>query len=287
MAAPPRSPPFQAARRLPLRASSRPTGVAVAHRRFGPISSATTSTIDRALLSSAVRVRCCSRATSTTRLPLLSDSAACLAPSRSSELWSDLMDEPLAAERGGVTLVLVTGPPASGKTTLARPLAHHLGLPLLGKDTIKEALFDTLGTGDRAWSRRLGAASYAVLLELALELPAAVLDANFYPDHGPGLLQACQRPIEIFCRCPAAVVERRFIRRAAARHPGHVDHVLDAQLKAALDGAVSPLGLGGPVLEVDTSGPVNVAAVARWVTQQPEWHLPMLIPPTPNQHEGE
>jgi hypothetical protein len=100
-----------------------------------------------------------------------------------------------------VTLVLVTGPLASGKTTLARPLAHHLDLPLLGKDTIKEALFDTLGTGDGAWSRRLGGASYAVLLALAQELPAVVLDANFYPDHGPGLLQACPRPIEVFCRC--------------------------------------------------------------------------------------
>jgi hypothetical protein len=176
-----------------------------------------------------------------------------------------------------VTLVLVTGPPASGKTTLARPLAHHLDLPLLGKDTIKEALFDTLGTGDRAWSRRLGGASYAVLLALAQELPAAVLDANFYPDHGPGLLQACPRPIEVFCRCPAAEVEHRFTTRASARHPGHVDHVPDAQLKAALDGGVSPLCLGGPVLEVDTSGPVDVAAVATWIRQQPEWHL--ILPP--------
>ena len=181
-----------------------------------------------------------------------------------------------------MTLVLVTGPPASGKTTLAQPLARHLGLPLLGKDPIKEALFDTLGTGDRAWSRRLGAASYAVLLALAGELPAAVLDANFYPDHGPGLLRACQRPIEVFCRCPAAEVERRFTRRAPARHPGHVDHVLDDQLKAALDGRVGPLGLGGPVLEVDTSGPVDVTAVARWVTQQPEWHTPLPSPPTRN-----
>ena len=167
--------------------------------------------------------------------------------------------------------MLVTGPPASGKTTLARPLARHLGLPLLGKDIIKEALFDTLGVGDRAWSRRLGTASYAVLLALARELPAAVLDANFYPDHGPRLLQACRHPIEVFCRCPAAEVERRFTRRASARHPGHVDHVLDAQLKAALDGGVGPLCLGGPVLEVDTSGPVDVIAVARRVEQQPEW----------------
>ncbi|HZD74107.1 MAG TPA: AAA family ATPase [Actinomycetota bacterium] len=179
-----------------------------------------------------------------------------------------------------MTLLLVTGPPASGKTTLAGPLARHLGLPLLGKDTIKEALFDTLGTADRAWSRRLGAASYAVLLALARQLPAVVLDANFYPTHRPALLDACKRPIEVFCRCPAAEVERRFAWRAPTRHPGHVDHVLDAELKAALDGGLGPLDLGGPVLEVDTSRPVDVAAVATWVKQQPEWHLSRASPPT-------
>jgi hypothetical protein len=110
--------------------------------------------------------------------------------------------------------------------------------------------------------------------------PAAVVDANFYPDHGPGLLQACQQPIEVFCCCSAAEVERRFTRRVPTRHPGHVDHVLDAQLKAALDAGVGPLGLGGPVLEVDTSGPVDVTAVASWVKQQPQWHPPMPPPPT-------
>src|SRR6266545_1296661 len=79
------------------------------------------------------------------------------------------------------TLLLVTGAPSSGKTTLAVPLARHLGLPLITKDTIKEALFDTLGTGDHTWSTRLGAASFQVMFALARHSPAAVLEANFYP----------------------------------------------------------------------------------------------------------
>ena len=51
--------------------------VAVAHRRLGPSSSATTSTVDRALPSSAVQLRCWSRPMTTTRLPFDSDVAAC------------------------------------------------------------------------------------------------------------------------------------------------------------------------------------------------------------------
>jgi predicted kinase len=126
-------------------------------------------------------------------------------------------------------LVLVTGPPASGKTTLAGPLAAALGLPLIGKDLIKEALFDALGTGDRAWSRRLGRASYEVLYAVAGVLPAAVLDANLGPEAVPRLQALDAHLIEVFCRCPADEVERRFASRAPTRHPGHVDHLLAPQ----------------------------------------------------------
>ncbi len=66
-------------------------------------------------------------------------------------------------------LFLVTGLPATGKTTLARTLARALGVPLLSKDLIKEPLLDTLGAPDRAASRRLSDASFRVQFALADE----------------------------------------------------------------------------------------------------------------------
>jgi len=124
-------------------------------------------------------------------------------------------------------------------------------------------LFDALGTGDRTWSRRLGVASYEVLYAVAGALPAALLDANLGPEAAPRLLALDPGPIEVFCRCPAGELERRFTARAPARHPGHVDHVLAPEIKAAL--ATGPLRLGGPVLEVDTTRPVDLDQVAAWV----------------------
>jgi len=42
------------------------------------------------------------------------------------------------------TFVLVSGPSASGKTTLAQAIASDLGLPLIAKDTINQALMTVL-----------------------------------------------------------------------------------------------------------------------------------------------
>lgn len=92
-----------------------------------------------------------------------------------------------------------------------------------------------------------------------------VLDANLGPEAGLRLLALDPDPIEVFCRCPAGELVRRFTARAPTRHPGHVDHVLSPEIKAALTRGVGPLRLGGPVLEVDTTKPVDHAKVAAWV----------------------
>ncbi|SED18936.1 shikimate kinase [Streptomyces sp. TLI_105] len=53
--------------------------------------------------------------------------------------------------------VIVSGLPASGKTTLGRRLATGLGLPLVDKDAILEFLYGSLGVGDEASCGRGGA----------------------------------------------------------------------------------------------------------------------------------
>jgi predicted kinase len=77
---------------------------------------------------------------------------------------------------GQPPFVIVTGLAASGKTTLAVPLAQALGVPLVSKDAIKEALFEAVGIGDLQWANTLSRAADAALVEIAAGLDAAVLD---------------------------------------------------------------------------------------------------------------
>ena len=63
-------------------------------------------------------------------------------------------------------LVVVTGMPSSGKTTVAEGLAARLALPLIAKDEIKESLYESLGARDVAASR-IGAAAYTLIFGLA------------------------------------------------------------------------------------------------------------------------
>src|SRR5215218_2401711 len=163
-------------------------------------------------------------------------------------------------------VVVVTGPPASGKTTVARTLARELALPLFAKDDVKKALFESLGTGDRAWSRRLGAASFRLLfVAAAAELRAGrstLPDGNF--TRGEAEPDFASRPphrlVQVYCCAPEKVLVERF--RARRRHPGHLDDsLLEDVLAAIRAGRHRPLELRGRVVDVDTTSQVSPSAV--------------------------
>lgn len=169
-------------------------------------------------------------------------------------------------------LVVVTGMPAAGKTTIAETLSRVLGLPLISRDRIKERLYDTLGVGDAEWSGRLGAAAFALLFDSAKVLIQSghpvVLEANFFrgterefselPPH---------RVVQIHCAAPLEVLIERYADRP--RHRGHHDAEKVKQLPARFQsGAHEPLELPGDLIEVDTSHPVDLEAVVKRIRSQ-------------------
>ena len=168
------------------------------------------------------------------------------------------MDEPVRPAQG--LYVLVGGWPGSGKSTLAVALAAHLGLPLVAKDEIKEALADALGDPqDVAASQRLGRASVQVMLRVAQRCPAAVLDSTWFPQVRPLVAALPGALVEVRCVVDVELARRRYAARAAGRHAGHLDRQRgDEELWGS---PVLPLGVG-PLVEVDTSGDVDVPRVA-------------------------
>ena len=168
---------------------------------------------------------------------------------------------------GRQRFVVVSGPPASGKSTLAPGLAVALGLPLLAKDTIKDALMEVLGAPDIGASRLLGRASVRALLAVARQCPGgAVLESVWHRSQaGPELAALDGAVVEVFCRCDGGVVRDRFRARAGTRAAGHFDHVRRPD-ELWNDEVAQPVAAGWPVIEVDTSQPVDVAEVAARVT---------------------
>jgi predicted kinase len=166
-------------------------------------------------------------------------------------------------------IVLVSGPPGAGKTTIARPLAAALGFALLTKDDIKEALFTALhdpareAVDDPDFSRRLSMAAMETLLALAPHCPQVVLEANFRPrsEYERGRLASLPgKIVEVYCHISPEEASRRFAERAARErhHPAHALKAMSPERMAEYDG---PVGLGA-LIEVDTSRPVENAVLA-------------------------
>ena len=164
-------------------------------------------------------------------------------------------------------LVAVSGPPGSGKTTLARELGEKVGLPVIAKDDIKEMLLDTIGWSTTEWSKTLGSATWELLFLLIDRMLAGeaslIVESNFYPDVHAERLQVMQKRhtfelVEVNCRCDPEVLAHRY--RTRERHPGHDPDgtvYFTPELGAELLVTHGPLGIG-TLLQVDTNDPDKI-----------------------------
>jgi predicted kinase len=165
-----------------------------------------------------------------------------------------------------MTLVVVSGAPGTGKSTVGAAVASTLRWPLLSLDPVKEALADVLGLGDEDWSDRVGDAAAEVIFQLSAEFPDAVAEGWWRGARRERAVREFAGAVEVFCRCgPEEAVRRARARHGAGRHPIHRDVISPGRMLARvgeLAGTVTPLCLGRALIIVDTGRPGAAGAAA-------------------------
>jgi predicted kinase len=162
-------------------------------------------------------------------------------------------------------LVVVTGPPASGKTTAAEELAAELGLAILSKDTFKETLYETIGSGDEV-EAQIERAALALLFAVAgMQLEAEVsllVESNFDAETDVAPFEELSRShdvrmLQVHIGGDVDALVEKFARRAESgrRHPGHGDEASDAdEVRRKIEaGHWEPLDLPGTLVRADVS----------------------------------
>ena len=185
------------------------------------------------------------------------------------------------AFEGGIqmTLILIAGMPATGKSTLAAYLSKTLGFPVFSKDSIKETLFDTLGFSSRAEKVRLGVAANEIMLNSAKSClicgQSCILENNFETATNPELQKMIEqtgaRTITVLLTGDFRSSYSRFAMRdqSPERHRGHVvndcypekpgskakTHTIDFEtfVSGMTARGMNQPPVGGTVIEVDTT----------------------------------
>lgn len=172
------------------------------------------------------------------------------------------------------SIIVITGLPASGKTTLAHLLGEELGFVVIDKDDFLEALLGSVQEFDAEFRNKCSRMADRQFEEAARAAGNVILVSHWQgPDEHresgtpSAWLREFDDVIEIACQCPVTTAVQRFVGRS--RHPGHGDNRSDRSVLKSWfeeDSLRGPLNLGR-VIEVSTVEHVDIKELAMKVRQ--------------------
>ncbi|HIG36151.1 MAG TPA: ATP-binding protein [Oceanospirillaceae bacterium] len=171
--------------------------------------------------------------------------------------------------------ILISGLPASGKSTLANQLQASLGLSLLDKDTILEQLYVAFRSTNAEQRRHVSSSADQVFVAIAKQLGRGIL-CTFW-DHPastttPGtdtqwLRTSAAQVIEVYCHCPAETAfERIQIRqqKQGAQDNNRANLGYDLLSEYKIEASLGPLNLG-KLITVKTDQPVKLELLTQQI----------------------
>jgi 2-phosphoglycerate kinase len=180
------------------------------------------------------------------------------------------------------TIIIFTGLPGTGKSTLSRQVADVLNVPLIAKDAIKEIMYDNIGWSDKGFSDKLAHATFGIMDYITEQNlkngRSMILESNYSPKLANEIFQEWQKVygckiIQIVCRTDINILARRYLdRQHTNRHPGHIDTGTIEEYKINFrqrieNGEDQPLNTEGLVRVVNTTNfrTVNAQEIANWI----------------------
>lgn len=179
---------------------------------------------------------------------------------------------------GMAYIIILTGVPASGKTTFSKYLSRELGIPVISKDFIKEILFDDIGFQSREQKVKLGIASMNIMYGIAeesMKLGNTVILENNFENISKQRLNMLVKTydyevINIRFEGDISVIYDRFIKRnhSKSRHLGHItnesyplnEHVNEISTitfkefeEMIVSRGMIDFNIGGELIHVDTT----------------------------------